>query len=228
MRILILVGALVACVSAAGCGTTLFKSNFDPTPANQPPAQMQDVGTIELAGPASTVFVVPSPVPPSGKWVAIRRPTADSPTTGLQGRLSKFAGEGEYQFSGVLFIPPGTGPVSIQFERFNQPITDVSTFLHLDFMPDGHVRVDDRSDMTFGTFPHGQPFVLQVNWKITSGSATAHIVLGGADASGEFDRTVPPPFVIEARQFGAFRISLGFGSTGIADATNLVVKRKGG
>jgi hypothetical protein len=227
--ILIRFGALAACACFAACGKTLFQSDFDQTPASQPPAQTQKVGSLELIGPASTVFVVPSPAGPGGQWVAIRRPTNEtSPVAGFQGRLAEFGGEGEHQFSAVLFIPSGTGALSIQFERFNQPLVDLSTFLHLDFMPEGNVRVDDRPDMTFGSFPHGQPFVLQVNWKITSGAASAHIVLGGADASGEFDRTVPPPFVIQARQFGAFRFSMGFGSTGIADATNIVVKRKGG
>ena len=222
------VGALAACVCLTGCGKTLFLSNFDPTPVNQPPAQMQDVGTVELAGPPETVFVVPPPAGPSGKWVAIRRPTADSPTTGLQGRLAALGGEGEHVFSTVLFIPPGTESVSIQFERFNQPVADLSSFLHLDFMPDGRVRINDQSETTFGAFPHGKPFILQVTLKIAPASATARIVLSGADASGEADYTVPPPFLIQAREFGAFRISLGFFSTGIVDATNMVVKRKGG
>ena len=219
-------GAMAACVSLAGCGKTLFRSNFDPTPVNQPPAQTQDVGTVEVAGPPGTVFVVPPPVTPSGKWVAIRRPTADSPTTGLQGRLAEFGGEGEHVFSSALFIPAGTGSVSVQFERFNQPVTDLSSFLHLDFMPDGRVRINDQNDTAFGSFPHGQPFIVQVTLKIAPASATARIVLSGAAANGEADFTVPPPFLIQARQFGAFRVSLGFGSTGIVDATNIVVKRK--
>ncbi len=218
-------GALAACACLAGCGRTLFRSNFDPTPVNEPPAQMQDVGTVELAGPAGTVFVVPPPAGPSGKWVAIRRPTADSPTTGLQGRLAEFGGDGEHVFSTVLFIPPGTGSVSMQFEKFNQPVTDLSSFLHLDFMPDGRVRINDQSETAFGAFPHGQPFILQVTLKIAPGSATARIVLSGADASGEADYTVPPPFLIQAREFGAFRMSLGSFSTGIVDATNIVVRR---
>ena len=218
--------ALVACLCLAGCGKTLFRSNFDPTPVNQPPAQVQKVGTVELAGPPSTVFVVPPPVSPSGKWVAIRRPTADSPATGLQGRLAEFGGEGEHVFSTALFIPPGTGSVSVQFERFNQPVSDLSSFLHLDFMPDGRVRINDRDDTVFGAFPHGKPFIVQVTLKIAAGAATARIVLSGAEASGAADFSVPPPFLIQARQFGAFRVSLGFGSTGIVDATNIVVKRR--
>jgi hypothetical protein len=217
---------LVAAVAAfPGCGDTLFRSNFDATPVNQPPAEVQDVGTVQIAGPAGTVFVVPPPVPPSGRWVAVRRPTMDSAVAGLQGRLAEFRGEGEYVFTSTLFIPPGTGSASVQFEVFNQPIGDVSSFLHLDFMPDDRVRINDQGETTFGSFPRGQPFILQVRLNITSASATAHIVLSGAGASGTTDYTVPPPFLPQARQFGAFRIWLGFGSTGIFDATNIVVKR---
>jgi hypothetical protein len=219
-------GLLASLPFLSACGETLFRSNFDATPVNQPPAEVQAVGTVQLAGPAGTVFVVPSPVPPGGNWVAVRRPTMDSAIAGLQGRLARFGGEGEYVFTSTLFIPPGTGSSSVQFEVFNQPIGDVSSFLHLDFMPDDRVRINDQSQTTFGSFPRGQPFILQVTLKITSAAATAHIVLAGAGASGTTDYTVPPPFLIQARQFGAFRIWLGLGATGIFDATNLVVKRK--
>ena len=222
-------GLLAALACLPGCaGETLFRSNFDPTPVNQPPLEVQEVGTVQVAGPPGSVFVIPPPVEPSGKWVAVRRPTADSAIAGLQGRLSEFRGEGEYTFSTTLFIPPGTGRATVQFEVFNQPVGDLSTFLHLDFMSDDRVRINDQDETTFGSFPRNQPFILQVRFNITAAAATAHIVLSGAGASGEADYTVPPPFLIQARQFGAFRVWLGFGATGIVDATNIVVKRKTG
>jgi len=223
------VGLLAALVCLPGCaGETLFRSNFDPAPVNQPPPEVQEVGTVQVAGPPGSVFVIPPPVEPSGKWVAVRRPTADSAIAGLQGRLAQFRGDGEYTFSAFLFIPSGTGTATVQFEVFNQPTSDLTTFLHLDFMADDRVRINDQSETTFGSFPRGQPFILQVTLKIAPASGTARIVLSGAGASGQADYTLPPPFLTQARQFGAFRVWLGFGATGIVDATNIVVKRKTG
>jgi hypothetical protein len=221
------VGFLLAVVLMTGCAReTLFKSNFDPTPINQPPAHVQDVGTANVDGPPGSVIVVAPPVTPSGKWVEIRRPDAQSPVAGLQGGFSKFAGDGEYTFSATLFIPAGSGVATIQFEPFGQPVGTLTNFLHIDFMPDNRVRINDNAATDFGVFPRNQPFILQVTLKIAAMGATAHVVLSGAGASGAKDHTIASAFLPMARQFGAIRIWMGFPWTGAFDATNIVVTRK--
>jgi len=209
-----------------GCGETLFQSNFDPTAINQPPAHIQQVGTANVDGPVGSVIVIPPPVTPSGKWVQVRRPGADAPVAGLQGNFSQFRGDGEYTLSTTLFIPSGSGVATIQFEPFNQPVGTLTNFLHIDFMPDNRVRIDDKDDTKFGSFPRDQPFIVQVTLNISASAATARIVLSGAGASGQADYNIIPALRPMARQFGAIRIWMGFPWTGAFDATNIVVTRR--
>lgn len=219
--------SLAALLLLTGCaGETLFQSNFDATPINQPPAHTQQVGTANIDGPAGSVIVVSPPVTPSGKWVQISRPSADSGVAGFQGNFSAFRGDGQYNFSTTVFMPTGAGIATIQFERFGQPPSTLTSFLHIDFMPDNRVRIDDDESTKFGTFPRGQPFIAQVTLNINGSSPNAHIVLGGAGASGTADRNIVPAFHGMARQFGAVRLWMGFPHTGAFDATNVVVTRR--
>src|SRR5438045_892845 len=122
---------------------TIFQSNFDSTPVNEPPAHNQQVGTANIDGPAGSVKVVASPVQSSGKWVQVTRSNGQQSVSGLQCNFSKFIGDGEYTFSAVLFIPSGSGLVTVQFETFGQPVGTLTNFLHLDFTQDNMVRLDD-------------------------------------------------------------------------------------
>jgi hypothetical protein len=217
--------SLVGLLFLPACtGKILFQSNFDSMPEEQPPAAAQQVGTASTHG--SVVVILP-PVTPSGRWVKIDRPSADSDIAGFQGNFPAMGGEGEYTFSTTVFMPTGAGVATIQFERFGQPVSDVASFLHLDLMSDNKVRIDDDDGSKFGSFPRNQPFVVQVTLVITPASTTAHVVLSGAGASGTADRTVPAPLHSSmARQFGAIRLWMGFPHTGHFDATNIVVRRK--
>lgn len=198
---------------------TLFRSNFDPTPAGQPPAPIQDVGTAHIDGPAGSVIVIAPPVLPSGKWVRISRPAGPS-VAGFQGVSSNVRGDGVYTFAATLFLTPASGIASISFE------TAVSQeFLHLDFMPDNRVRIDDTAGTEFGAFPRDQPFLVQVTLNINASASTVQVVLAGAGASGEQDYTVLSPFQPLSRSFGAVRVWQGFPNTGAFDATNIVVTR---
>ncbi len=104
-------------------------------------------------------------------------------------------------------------------------VTPPVTFLHLDFMPDNRVRIDDDPGTLFGTFPSDQVFIVQVTLKIDASAATAHTILSGAGASGQADYTVISALHPVARQFGAIRLMMGFPSTGRFDATTIVVTR---
>ena len=216
---------LAALCLLTGCGETLFRSNFDPTPVGQPPATAQDVGTANINGPPGSVIVIAPPVSPSGKWVQISRPNGPE-VAGLQGKLSQFRGDGVYTFSATMFMTSGSGVATIQFETFTNPVSSVEAFLHLDLMQDNQVRIDDNEGTKFGSFPRNQPFIVQVTLNINASASTAHIVLSGAGASGERDYTIIPPLQNLSRQFGAVRIWQGFPHTGAFDATVIAVTRR--
>lgn len=214
-------------MTLAGCASeTLLQTDFDPTPVGQPPAHVQPVGTVNVDGTGGSVVVIDSPAPPSGKWVRITRAEPNGPVAGLQGIFSQFRGEGTYTFSAVLFVPSGSGIATVQFEPFGQPVNNPAGFLHLDFMQDNRVRIDDDEGTRFGSFPRDQPFIVQVTLNITAAAQSAHIVLAGAGASGVADYNILPAFRTLAQQFGAIRVWMGFPSTGSFDATTIVVTRR--
>ena len=201
---------------------TLFRSNFDQTPAGQPPAAVQDVGTASVEGPPGTVIVIDPPVSPSGKWVQISRPEGPA-VAGFQGKFSQTRGDGVYTFSATMFMTPASGVATIQFET---SAGSAQAFLHLDFMQDNQVRIDDNDGAKFGSFPRGQPFIVQVTLNINASGSTAQIVLSGAGASGQQDYTILPPFQGFSHQFGAVRLWQGIPHTGAFDATTIAVTRR--
>ena len=146
----------------------------------------------------------------SARWVQVSRPNDPVNIVVFQGNFSQVGGDGSYTFDATLFIPTGQQVASVQFEQFNQPVANsFNGFLHLDFLQNGTIRIDDRADKVFGTFPHNQPFIVQVTLNINA-APTAHIVLAGAGTSGQTDYTIlqGPPFP-DARQFGAVRLWMG-------------------
>lgn len=211
---------LSACASQ-----TLFQSNFDATPIGQPPAHVQQVGTANVSGSPGTVVVVVSPVQTGGRWVQVARPNDPVSIVAFQGNFAQFAGDGSYTFDATLFIPTGMEVASVQFEQFNQPVANsFNGFMHLDFLQNGTIRIDDLPNQVFGTFPHDQPFIVQVTLHINA-TPTAHIVLAGSGASGQMDYAIQTPFIPAARQFGAVRLWMGFPWSGPFDATNIVVTK---
>jgi hypothetical protein len=218
-----------AFIFLTSCKTeTLFQSNFDASTVGQRPAAAQTVGTVAIDGPTDAVLVIPSPVVTGGKWVKVTRHANPQSVSGMQCNLTKQAGAGLYNFSAIMFIPSGnTGPSSVQFEPFGQQLGTLTSFLHLDFMPDGSIRLDDNPDSTFGHYPLDASFIVQVTLNINAtATPTAHIVLAGAGASGIRDYTILSPFIGWARQFGAVRFWMGSPWTESFDATTIVVTRR--
>ncbi len=139
MFLLLTMMLLSACASE-----TLFQSNFDSTPVGSPPSPAQQVGTINLFGPAGSVVVVPTPESPGQKWVQITRPNGPD-ISGFQGVLSQFRGPGQYTFSTYLYFPPTNIPAiqslgTIQFEPASAGGGSLVSFLHIDFMGNNQVR----------------------------------------------------------------------------------------
>jgi len=196
---------------------TLFSSNFDPTPDGEPPSSVQAVGTARVEGPPRSVIVVDPPFPHTNKWVQI---TGLPPTSGqlasFVGVLTEVDGDGVYNFSAAIFVPTGSSVSSISFET-----ASAQEFMHIDFTEANRVRIDDT--VQFGSFVRDQVFLLKVTLNISAAQSTAHVVVSGGGASGDHLYTMPPPFHILSRQFGAIRLWKGFGDPGSFDATNIVV-----
>jgi phosphatidylserine/phosphatidylglycerophosphate/cardiolipin synthase-like enzyme len=220
-------------ICAVAGSPTLFQSNFDATAVGQPPSPTQAVGAASFDGPRGSVLVVAVPpnAKPLGKWLQIKIPNQSHQVASFQGKLTKQPGNGTYAFSTALFIPP-TGPqgednvATVSFEALAPQLSLPAEFLHLDFLSSNKVRIDDDSNTEFGKFPRNQGFLLDVTLVINATSAKAHIILSGAGASGEADRSVLSPLVQQAQQFGAASIRMGFPHTGTFFATNVLVQRK--
>jgi hypothetical protein len=220
-------GALLGLLllSAACNSTTILQANFDSDNVGSPPAPNQAVGTVSIE--PGTVVVVASPATdiPSSKWARFTQPTTPSQQTTLRGNFAGSSGAGDYTLTATLFIPSGSGAVSVSFE--GQGVGSLPPgFLHVDFMPEGNVRVDDDENKRFGHFPRDKPFILSVHLTITSTDIKANISLSGADASGSFDTTVNPNFLMVASQFHTVKFFMGFPWQGLFFAENIVVTRK--
>ena len=91
---------------------------------------------------------------------------------------------------------------SISFET-----TTAQEFLHIDFMTNNTVRIDDDDATEFGSFPRDQVFLVQVTLNISAAQSTVQVVLSGGVASGTQNYTMPPPFHILSLQFREIRVS---------------------
>jgi hypothetical protein len=201
--------------------------NFNSDTVGSPPADTQGTGTVSLAPGAGTITVVDAPAPglAANKWVRLNHPTTPSQETVMRCTFSRFDGVGNYTFLASLYIPSGTGAVTVQFETFQGSVNSAPGFLHLDFMPEGDVRIDDSS-VRFGQFPRDRTFALSVNLDITSTTATARIALHGTGASGTQDVNINPASLTVARQFGAVRFWMGFQWQGPFFVDDILVTRR--
>jgi hypothetical protein len=220
--------ALGACSSA-----TLFQSSFNSqsTHPYAPPNPTQLVGTMQvISGDSGAILVEPTQVHGSSdNWLHISRgvrvPNTNNvtPPSVVQGTLAQTFPDGNYGFLGVFDIPNGDGLVSVEFDGPTQgPAAE--RFLHLDFLPNGTVRFDDDPAATCCHYTIDKAFTLSVAIEVTASSAVAHVTLLGEGGSpGTFDYTIRQPNF--ARQFTAFRLSMGYPWTGAFVATNLLVTR---
>ena len=207
--------------------TTVLLANFKNDNIGSPPAAAQPTGTVSLKTGGGSITVVSAPLPslPSNKWALITHtagpPTNPTEETTLTGVFSNFFGLGKYGLLCSMHIPSGAGVVTVQFESFNQQ----ASFMHLDFMPEGDIRVDDNNNIRFGHFPRDVNFVLSVSLNITAAAATVEISLLGAGASGNTTVNVQPAFLNVAKQFGAVKYWIGFQHTARFFVDDILVTR---
>jgi len=228
LRTLILCSVPVLLLLGTACAsTTVLQANFNADTLGSPPAPAQGVGTVSVdpGGGAVTVVAAPAPALPANKWVQISHPIAPSPQTGMRGDFAQFFGAGNYSLLASLYIPSGTGAVTVAFEPIGFPESSYTNFMHLDFMPEGDVRVDD-GPVRFGHFPRDQPFALAVGLNITATTATAHISLFGTGASGTQDVNVSPILLPLAPRFDAVRFWMGFQWQGSFFVDDVIVTRQ--
>lgn len=212
-RVLLLFLVTVLITGATGCNSdTLFKSNFDANAINQPPAPAQAVGTVNVEG---NVVVTTLPDLPSVKGVRLD-PAQSSAFNVLTCNLAPHPADGTYVFSAHLFLPSASGgQLTISFDRTPgtvSPGTELKAaavgpqrFLHLDFLGN-KVTIDNDPSTTFGEVPRDQLFIVQVTIKLNA-TPSAHIVLSGAGASGEANRSLQPGTHPVPLSFGGVRIS---------------------
>lgn len=203
--------------------TTVLQANFNNDNIGSPPASVQAVGTVQLNNGSGSITVVSAPNAslPSNKWARISHPGAPTPETTLTGRFSQFLGIGQYGLICSLHIPSGAEVVTVQFETFFLN----GSFMHLDFMPEGNVRIDD-SNVRFGHFSRDRNFVLSVSLNITSTSGTAQISITGPGTSGSIATNIQPALLPLARQFGAVKFWVGFQHRATFFVDDILVTRK--
>jgi hypothetical protein len=229
LRLVGLLAAAAALLAVGGCSSqTLFQSSFSTNPVGAPPSPTQATGTVQVSGAPGSVVIV-GPVPSSSEnWVKISRASLannTAPISTMQGNFAKTFSDGTYGFLGAFFIPSGSGLATVEFDTSASGAPASTGFLHLDFLQNNTVRVDDDPSVTFGSFPRDKFFTLSVTMEITSTSAQAHMTLFGTGTSGgTFDYAIKQPNF--ARQYGAIKLWMGYPWTGSFDATDLIVTRK--
>jgi hypothetical protein len=213
-------------VLLGGCASETWPSaNAGANTAGTRHTGAQTAGTISFDEASGTVRLLAPPPGGSSPWMQVKSPSTPSPRTAVLGNFSQFRGDGTYTLTAAVLIPRDAGVVTLQFEPFGHGQALYGNFLHLDFMPNNTVRVDDKKSVVFGTFPRDQVFVVLVTLNIMASSTTAHFGLLGTGASGSLDYTVDSTLQHVARQFGAVRFWTGSRHTGSFAADDVLATR---
>ena len=204
--------------------TTVLLANFNNDTIGSPPGATQSTGTVQLTPGSGLITFVSEP--PSGeqhanKWALITHPAQPAPETKMTGRFTKW-GIGSYGILASLHIPANSGVVTVQLEAANP----LGSFMHLDFMPEGDIRIDDDESLRFGSFPRDENFVLSIGMNITDTSATADITVTGNGASGNKVVNVKPIFLNVARNFGACTFWVGYQHNASFYVDDIIVTKK--
>jgi hypothetical protein len=149
----------------------LFQSNFESTPANQPPAPVQAVGTAQFNGP---ILVISPAFVHTGNWLQVGPfSTQGCMFTGL---FAQSPGPGVYTFTAMMFMSSRSSDANIGFNS-----SASQEFLNLGFRADNHVHFFTQP--TNCTFPRDQPFPVEITFTVTTTSATVQIGVAGTVAS---------------------------------------------
>lgn len=216
---------LALALALGGCATeTLFQSAFNTNPVGAPPATAQATGTIVVDGAPNSVVIVPPVAGSSERWARISRTGEQAPITTMLCNFARSRGEGSYTLVAAVFLPTGSGAATFEFDTGPSASPPSTGFFHIDFLPNNTVRVNDDPNQVFGTFPRDRFFAVSITLDVGASTATAHIGLLGAGASGSTDASVSP--IGLARQVGAVRVWMGFPWQGSFNVTDVLVTRR--
>jgi hypothetical protein len=148
----------------------VFESNFETTPALQPPAPMQAVGTSTYNG---AIEVVSPPFVHSGNWLRVG-PYMAAGGSMFTGVFKEAPGAGIYSFSALVFV---SSKSALSFIGFN---SGTQEFLNLSFTNN---RVDFFTQPTNCTYPSDLPFAIQITITVKTASATVQIAVAGTVAN---------------------------------------------
>jgi hypothetical protein len=207
--------------------TTLLEVRFDDDALGVPPSTTQELGTLFIENGAGSVVVVDTPasdvLPPDKRWARISHPAGGTPQTSMRAMMAAPAGLGDFTITTILYVPSGDAVPTIQLEPFAGGPSSYASFLHVDLLTDGSLRIDDGTE-TFGHFPHDQLFLLSIQLKVSESGATARVAPVGAGASGFTE--VPIAAASLARQLGAVRIWMGYQFGGEFYVDDVVVVKR--
>ena len=177
----------------------LFESNFESTPALHPPAPVQAVGTSKYNG---AIEVVSPPFVHTGNWLQVG-PFMAAGGAMFTSLFTEAPGPGIYSFSAMMFISSKSSEANIGFNSGGQE------FLNLNFQSDNRVHLFLQP--TSCTFPHDQPFAVQVTITLTTASATVQIAVGGTVANNSLPENplsvAASTFYVAAGDEGAFYVT---------------------
>lgn len=186
-----------------GCeGELVFREAFNDAPLGSPPG-VPAIGSATLSG---TVSVVADPVDGdvADRWLKLERPAPLS--------LSEYIGTFEHvidRTATAAFVAyvPEDAPIA-QSTFFETPLVGASAFslLHIDLLPDGNIRLNDRDIV--GTYELGAMVGFLVSFDLAASPPVANILVrgGGEDAS----TTVPLETAIVGFGLGRIRYFAGF------------------
>lgn len=224
------VGVLLGSVLLGACActsTTLLEVRFDDDVLGEPPSTTQEVGTLFVENGAGRVVVVDTPasqvLPRDKRWARISHPESGTPQTSMRAMMTAPGGLGDFSITAVLYVPSGGAVPTIQLEPFALPPSSYASFLHVDLLTDGSLRIDDGTE-TFGHFPHDQLFLLSIQLKVDEAGATARVAPVGAGASGLAEVSIAAPSL--ARQLGAVRVWMGYQFGGDFYVDDVVVVKR--
>jgi hypothetical protein len=209
-------GKFVLCTSAAvwatlvllsmailtGCNaSTVYLDKFDSTPAGSPPAQPQ-VGVSQVGGDV-VVAADPTNSNSTDHWLRLTRPAPTAVGSYIGTLTTPVTAKGGVDFVGYV---PSSSPIdlSVFFQVASGP--QVAALLHIDLLPDGHIRLNDSDIVGTYQFDHLVGFFITFDLKASPPTATVLVRGGGQDAS----KTVQVPPALAGFGFGKIEVDAPF------------------
>lgn len=196
-------------ILTAGCNSDLlFLANFNNDTPGQPPSQSQEKGKVFTDGLAQ--WVVVSYLNDSTNELALlQRPQKGGKLASLQGVMERTYSSGDFGIIAALNIPSGSETVSFSLESPAAAPNAYEGFLHIDFLTNNRLRIDDHATAIFGTFPYDKTFVFSMLFHLEPAGSYVEVCVTGNGAEGSHRYDIRTPYALMS-QFQAARFWFGF------------------